>query len=375
MKITLAVLFLAALTIYCKCTTVLSLPPSLIAQAAAVAASLEETPTPKAMEDQQNNAAAAEAATAALNRHNEGRGEGETENAGPPTIAMLNNFQNLWPSKNFPFEKREQKTFEDDIAALAPTQAQQQRLLLQQSMAAIKNNKNAQGQRQQHQQQQYVKGSNKLNEMVSSASNFKHLNVGEGDHDHYQDDDDDGDDEVETIQEQDEENKRGLFPTMPVVDDEDYETTADPEFDSNEWLDPHTAMEKSKSPFPRTFMPDQKPSAVPHKFLTSFAYPTAAAAAGKLPCQTEMENNCLPEDYYHNALNANRDTNFVKSNYVASAPLVSAILQQIQEPNSPMELLDEQKTDADILLLLTAQQNLMQFLNWAMTELYPYGKN
>lgn len=39
-----------------------------------------------------------------------------------------------------------------------------------------------------------------------------------------------------------------------------------------------------------------------------------------------------------------------------------------------MELLDEQKNDADILLLLTAQQNLMQFLNWAMTELYPYGK-
>lgn len=28
----------------------------------------------------------------------------------------------------------------------------------------------------------------------------------------------------------------------------------------------------------------------------------------------------------------------------------------------------------DILLLLTAEQKLVQFLNWAMTELYPLGR-
>lgn len=163
MKITLAVLFLAGLTIYCKFTAVLSLPPSLIAHAA----SLERAQTPKSLSadngkaDEDSSASVAD--VVAENEDDDGGGgEGDGIYGGVDSTVLYKNFKNLW-QKNFGIQKRERNAFEDDIAAVVAAVSSPQMLLQpqpQQPMAAIKNNKNAlkvvtmPSQRQQQQLQQ-----------------------------------------------------------------------------------------------------------------------------------------------------------------------------------------------------------------------------
>lgn len=62
----------------------------------------------------------------------------------------------------------------------------------------------------------------------------------------------------------------------------------------------------------------------------------------------------------------------------------NALLQQLQyKQNHPFASKTEKSSrqesnndvnDDDIVMLLTAEQNLIQFLSWALAELYPYGK-
>ncbi|XP_013110335.2 uncharacterized protein LOC106089109 [Stomoxys calcitrans] len=402
MKITLAVLFLAILTIYCKCMAVLSLPPSLIARAA----SLEATQTPKA------------ALVKSLNKAREG-GEGGSESGNAAILAqgergstgnivqgsvLLKNLKNLWP-KNFALHKRERLAFEDAIAAP-----------LLQPMAAIKNNKNALQQpprHDQHHEQPYDIGNNNFLKMESSASNFKHHPTATAVGGEKEDDD------------------------LEAADDEEeaenyHDASAEEQYDSNEWLNPNShkmtddmaivspanrqhffadieAEEESADDdddedpddddddeaaagayaFPPSFANtdlDTKPdtdakdnvgSMVWNKFLRPLKYSTNKA------CQTANEN-CPEEevDYYRGGLNVNRNLNYPSQKFGYSAEvsprpnLLSSsevVPKTSQLPTFQSENIHNVNND-DILLLLTAEQNLVQFLNWAMHELYPFEK-
>lgn len=318
MKITLAVLFLAALTIYCKCTAVLSLPPSLIAQAAVAAASLEGTQqTPKAANDHERIEGDTEYAGAAA-IGDDGAGDG--------SLAMYRHLKNLWP-KNFALQKRERNAFEDDITAAASAQKQQP--LLKQSVPAIRNSKKTLQQQQGQQMpppqqnlQHFDNGNNNFRKIESSATDFKHLNV-----DNESDADEDFNDEA----------------FRRVSDEEDYDsaaTSAD-EYDSNEWMAPGSrmtddivfpppirqelrAIENMDNGMARVRSSEvededalnYKPSI--HEPNFDYAAPTALenkpqswskflrpSKYSTKRCQTENENNC-PQDYNHIALNADR---------------------------------------------------------------------
>lgn len=323
MKITLAVLFLAGLTIYCKCTAVLSLPPSLIAQAAVAAASLEGTQqTPKAANDRE-------------------RIEGDTEYAGTAAIgddgagvdgslAMYRNLKNLWP-KNFALQKRERNAFEDDITAAAASaaSAQQQLPLLEQSVPAIRNSKKAIQQQQEQQMappqqnlQHFDSGNNNFRKIESSATDFKHLDV---------------DNESEAGEDFNDE----AFRRVPDVEDYEVAATSADEDDSNEWMAPGSRMtddivfpppirqelraienmDNGKARVRSSEVENEdalnyKPSI--HEPNFDYAAPPALdnkpqswskfrrpSKYSTKRCQTENENNC-PQDYNHIALNADR---------------------------------------------------------------------
>ncbi|KAM7363955.1 natalisin isoform 1-T1 [Cochliomyia hominivorax] len=80
-------------------------------------------------------------------------------------------------------------------------------------------------------------------------------------------------------------------------------------------------------------------------------------------CPLENENNCLQE--YYSALIADRN---------------NALLKQLQHKQNLGNVANTATynhndiNDDDIVLLLTAEQNLVKFLSWALAELYPYGK-
>ena len=116
MKITLAVLFLAGLTIYCKCAAVLSLPPSLIAHGAA---SLEDGQTSQKSSAFKDNGIPTEPQQQHLNRQQLANGESLQDATATATAAtnLNRNFKNFW-HKNLSFfgQKRERNTFDDDIA-------------------------------------------------------------------------------------------------------------------------------------------------------------------------------------------------------------------------------------------------------------------
>lgn len=109
MKITLIVLFLAGLTIYCKCVAVLSLPPSLIAQAASLERTQESMPQQQqqALGTKNGNKVAVKDAVAFA-----GRGPSAKEAA----LALYRNLNNLWHHQDLrlTLQKRERHTFEDD---------------------------------------------------------------------------------------------------------------------------------------------------------------------------------------------------------------------------------------------------------------------
>ncbi|KAM7363956.1 natalisin isoform 2-T2 [Cochliomyia hominivorax] len=81
-------------------------------------------------------------------------------------------------------------------------------------------------------------------------------------------------------------------------------------------------------------------------------------------CPLENENNCLQE--YYSALIADRN---------------NALLKQLQHKQNLGNVANTATynhndiNDDDIVLLLTAEQNLVKFLSWALAELYPYGLN
>lgn len=123
MKITLAVLFLAALTIYCKCAAVLSLPPSLIAHAASLDEKIPNAPTNKDNEKQEQQHLV--------------DNEDEVLKEAALAADLYTNLKNLWHNDlSLNLQKREQRnTFDDDIVNVAAMQQQQH-----QPMAAIKKN-------------------------------------------------------------------------------------------------------------------------------------------------------------------------------------------------------------------------------------------
>lgn len=136
MKITLVVLFLAGLTIYCKCATVLSLPPSFIAHAASLDDSLK-TQKPSANKDNE------------LQPQLPSPEDEEASNE--PTLAadLYTNFKNLWHNDlSLNLQKREERnTFDDDndIDQVAAMQKQRQH-----TIAIIKKNNKNQNGLQQH---------------------------------------------------------------------------------------------------------------------------------------------------------------------------------------------------------------------------------
>ncbi|KNC28325.1 hypothetical protein FF38_06306 [Lucilia cuprina] len=144
MKITLAVLFLAGLTIYCKCAAVLSLPPSLIAHAASLDERLK-TLKPFALAKDNETQQQQQQQHQQQQQQQLSANEDEESNEAVLAADLYTNFKNLWHNNNdlsLNLQKRERNTFDDDIVDVAAMQQLQQ----QKPIATInKNNQNQNG--------------------------------------------------------------------------------------------------------------------------------------------------------------------------------------------------------------------------------------
>ncbi|XP_037812297.1 signal transducer and activator of transcription B isoform X2 [Lucilia sericata] len=374
MKITLAVLFLAGLTIYCKCAAVLSLPPSLIAHAA----SLDES-----LKTQKPSALAKDNETQQQQYQQQQLSANEDEESNEAVLAadLYTNFKNLWHNNDdlsLNLQKRERNTFDDDIVDVAAMQQLQQ----QKPMATI--NKNNQNQNQNglkpHDNDNYDNVGHKKNgnnnnnnnrnnnknennisksslassslplSLSSAATNMNeatNLNLNLPSH---------------------------KFSSAEVYDDDGEWLSPSPQMIDDIFVSPphlHNHQYIQEPPIPQLKrrelenMPLATAAAVEDStILNRFLKPSKYWSR---QCPLENENNCLQE--YYGALIADRNNALLKhlqngqNNHPFAAEAGKASSHNY---NNNVNIED------DIILLLTAEQNLIQFLSWALNELYPY---
>ncbi|XP_065354429.1 hybrid signal transduction histidine kinase L [Calliphora vicina] len=349
MKITLAVLFLAGLTIYCKCAAVLSLPPSLIAHAASLDESLK-TQKPSLAKNNE------------IQLQLQGN-EDEATNEAALAADLYTNFKNLWHNKedlSLNLKKRERNTFDDAIVDVAARQQQQQQ---QQPMATIKQNNKNQNGLKPHDNDNVGHNNNNNNHNNNNHKNENNIlksslplwlssaaaNMNEATN-------------LNTP-------PQLKFPSPKVNSAEEYDDTNDWLSPSSEMIDdifvspPHVKIQEPTVHLKRRDLENMPAATEDSAILNRLLRPSKYWSR---QCPLENDNNCLQE--YYGALIADRNNVLLKQLQYRQNHPFSAVAGSSQNHNNKIN------DDDDILLLLTAEQNLIRFLSWALRELYPYGK-
>ncbi|XP_046804957.1 probable serine/threonine-protein kinase irlF isoform X1 [Lucilia cuprina] len=374
MKITLAVLFLAGLTIYCKCAAVLSLPPSLIAHAASLDERLK-TLKPFALakdnETQQQHQQQQQQLSA---------NEDEESNEAVLAADLYTNFKNLWHNNNdlsLNLQKRERNTFDDDIVDVAAMQQLQR----QKPIATInKNNQNQNGLKP-HDNYDNVghnkngnnnnhnnnnKNENNISKsslassslplsLSSAATNMNeatNLNFNLPSH------------KFTSVEVYDDDNGEWLSPSPQTIDDI---FVSPPHLHNHQYIkEPSIPQLKRREleNMPLANAAAVEDSTILNRFLKPSKY-------WSRQCPLENENNCLQE--YYGTLIADRNNALLK--HLQSGQNNHPFATEAGKTSSHNNYYNNKvNVEDDIILLLTAEQNLIQFLSWALNELYSYGK-